>query len=1073
MKPPIVTLALALALFSSTGCTRQARMERHLSRANKYYESHELAKAEIEYLNVLKLKPLQPDAINRLGLIYHDQGKFRQAVPFLLKTEELEPDNLDVREKMGGLYIAANQPAKAREEAFYILGKEPLNSSGLLLLSDSSRTTNEIAETMKRLESIRQKANGQSSFHLALGGLYWRQKDVQKAETEFKAAQTADPKSFRASLALGKLYWAQTNLVEADKAFKTAADLSPDDPSPQLAYADFKWKTGKTDEAKTLLNAIVKAKPDFFQASAALAQIAASEKRFDECADLVKKVLEHDPSNLDMLLLQGRLHLAKNEPDKAIEQFDRLDNQFPGVPLIEFQLAVAHLLNRDATKALSSLNKALALNPDYSDAILLRAEINLRKGNAGSAINDLTALIKRQPEIQRAHLLLADAYRAQNNLDQALSVYLGAMKLFPENGLAPFLAGLTLRQQGKADEAAQAFENTLKLAPNFLPAVNQLVELDLSQKRFGEAGKRVDAQIEKNPKAAGPRILQAKVYVAQTNLDAAEKSLLKAIDLEPNFTDAYFMLSALYVQSDQYKEALEKLNGVLAKNPNDVTSLMQIAMIHERTKDYEKARDAYEKLLAVNNQFSPALNNLAYLYSERFNDVDKAYDLARRARELMPLNPAAADTFGWILYRRGDYAWALSLLQESADKLPAEPEVAYHLGMAHYMMGEEGLARASLERALQLSKDFNGHEKAADALAILNFDSAKADPAAIAHLQEDLAKQPKDMIALLRLGAAYEQKSDWDKARGAYENAQKLNPKAVQPIVQLAQLYAGPLHDLQKALTLARDARGLAADNLELTHLLGQLAYRSGDYPWSLSLLQECNRKEPADPNVLYDLALAQYAMGNVADAETDIQNALKSGNLKTEATAKAFLNMLAVSRDPAMPQAKTQVQACLQSNPDLLAAEFAQGRIAELENNPTAAAGIYEKILARDRYFSPAVKYLARIYAGQKGNEQKAYDMAAKAREMLPKDTEVAETLGKIVYARGDYARAAQLLTECAAQPNADADIYYWLGLARYKLQQKPQTKQALEKALTLDQSAPFASDAKRILAEIGTTER
>ena len=29
-----------------------------------------------------------------------------------------------------------------------------------------------------------------------------------------------------------------------------------------------------------------------------------------------------------------------------------------------------------------------------------------------------------------------------------------------------------------------------------------------------------------------------------------------------------------------------------------------------------------------------ALNNLAYLYTERLNDLDKAYELARKARDL-------------------------------------------------------------------------------------------------------------------------------------------------------------------------------------------------------------------------------------------------------------------------------------------------------------------------------------------------------------------------------------------------------------------------------------------------------
>ena len=65
-----------------------------------------------------------------------------------------------------------------------------------------------------------------------------------------------------------------------------------------------------------------------------------------------------------------------------------------------------------------------------------------------------------------------------------------------------------------------------------------------------------------------------------------------------------------------------------------------------------------------------ALNNLACLYTERLNDLDKAYDLARKAHDLQGNDPAIADTFGWVLSKRGEYQQALAILQESAAKAP-------------------------------------------------------------------------------------------------------------------------------------------------------------------------------------------------------------------------------------------------------------------------------------------------------------------------------------------------------------------------------------------------------------------
>ena len=55
----------------------------------------------------------------------------------------------------------------------------------------------------------------------------------------------------------------------------------------------------------------------------------------------------------------------------------------------------------------------------------------------------------------------------------------------------------------------------------------------------------------------------------------------------------------------------------------------------------------------------------------------KAYEMARRAKSVLPDEPHSTDTLGWILFKKGQYRGALALLQNSANKLPDEPEVQY------------------------------------------------------------------------------------------------------------------------------------------------------------------------------------------------------------------------------------------------------------------------------------------------------------------------------------------------------------------------------------------------------------
>jgi tetratricopeptide (TPR) repeat protein len=146
---------------------------------------------------------------------------------------------------------------------------------------------------------------------------------------------------------------------------------------------------------------------------------------------------------------------------------------------------------------------------------------------------------------------------------------------------------------------------------------------------------------------------------------------------------------------------------------------MMSGLIHQQKGEIPKAQQAFEELLAVNPGFAPAANNLAYLYSEHGGDLDRALELAYKARAQSPEDPSVADTLGWILYKLGKIEQALTSLQLSVNKLPDNPEVQYHLGMAFFKQGNREAAKQGLQKALQLRADFPGADEARRVLAQL------------------------------------------------------------------------------------------------------------------------------------------------------------------------------------------------------------------------------------------------------------------------------------------------------------------------------------------------------------------
>jgi tetratricopeptide (TPR) repeat protein len=533
--------------------------------------------------------------------------------------------------------------------------------------------------------------------------------------------------------------------------------------------------------------------------------------------------------------------------------------------------------------------------------------------------------------------------------------------------------------------------------------------------------------------------------------------------LAPSLDRSYLLLAQLYVSAGKEQAALDRLNGLVSKT-NSAVVYMEIGEIQDMLKDYPKARDAYEKVIAIQPDFVPALNNLSYLYSERLNELDKGYQLAERARQLSH-DPSAADTLGWILFKKGDYTRARGLIEESASKMASQPEVQYHLGMVRYMLGDEEAARASLQQAADSTQDFPGKDQAVRHLAILAVDPRTADAKTQADLEKRLQEEPNDPVAANRLGAIYERTGALDKAAKTYEQSLKENPQNAQIMARLGRIYMN-LNQFDKALDVAKDAHKLAPDDAVISCLLGRLVFQSGDYSWAASLLQEAAPKVPSQPEVQYDLAWSYYSIGRVNDAERTMQAAAPALTGSIRADAKQFLAMVAAARTPT-PAAQAQATQILGTNSDYVPAIMASATQAEQSGKADDAIKLYEKALAHYPAFSPAARNVTILYAEHPGgDDQKAYDLGVKARGVYPDDMKLERAVGVLAYRRGEYSRAVQLLQDSSQALNDDGELFYYLGMAQYQLKHAPQSKAALQRALALNTKS--ADDARKVLAEL-----
>ncbi len=418
-------------------------------------------------------------------------------------------------------------------------------------------------------------------------------------------------------------------------------------------------------------------------------------------------------------LQRGDSAFQQSAFEEAIGEYERAEQLEPTNPHAIRQLGFVYRASGDRARAIRYLERWRTLSIRDSSARLALGELYLADGRAADAAKEASAILAEWPTHAGALQLAGVAELDLQNPEQALERFRRLRSLTPTDPRAPYLQGLGLLTQGRTSEATQLFEAALALDAAFLDPLTKLVEIELAQRRADAALARVTKQLILVPDSSRVVELLGLVHLARHDATSAETAFRRAMTLDSKYLDPYVRLSELYRSTGRLDDALVLVDRALALDPNNLSVRLVQGVTYENKGDPVRAARAYEDALKLNPKFAAAANNLATLLVNNVRELGRALEMATLARNLEPNNPAIADTYGWVLFRRGEYAQSVKALSSAAAQLPTEPTVAYHLGMAQAKFGDTTAARATLRRAVASTTVFADREAARQALALL------------------------------------------------------------------------------------------------------------------------------------------------------------------------------------------------------------------------------------------------------------------------------------------------------------------------------------------------------------------
>ena len=120
----LLSILVTLTLSGCDGFSPDSKKAKHLQQGQTYFDKQQYREALIEFQNVLQLDPNNANTHYLLALTYLKLGgttNLQGAFAEFTRTVELDKTNRDAHLKLGELFLLANEPAKAREQADMVL----------------------------------------------------------------------------------------------------------------------------------------------------------------------------------------------------------------------------------------------------------------------------------------------------------------------------------------------------------------------------------------------------------------------------------------------------------------------------------------------------------------------------------------------------------------------------------------------------------------------------------------------------------------------------------------------------------------------------------------------------------------------------------------------------------------------------------------------------------------------------------------------------------------------------------------------------------------------------------------
>jgi tetratricopeptide (TPR) repeat protein len=492
-------------------------------------------------------------------------------------------------------------------------------------------------------------------------GIRYKQKNqLENAIKIFESCTTLHPNDDAAFFALASVYEKLNKKQSSVSALEQASKLDPSNQYYIEQLASSLEQIGDYSKAAENYKKLVKISPNNVEYYFSLGDCYIKLKSYKEAFETLSKIEKVIGGSAAVTVEKFKLLRAQKKDDSAEKLLVEEYQKNPGDPTILANLIDYYFEKKKTEEAFQLLKQLSISDPDNGNVHLTLAQLYLQKNDKINCYKELVLVFDNMDiELDTKTQLIMYFIENQSKLDNEvvdLSKKLATM--YPKEAKTHTLLGDVYMKLGKENEALVSFQNAIRLDPSKPSIWQQVLVMEYQKQDF----------------------------------ESLYRDGKNAITYFPLEADFFLLTGTAANQLNFFKEAIEVLQvgkEIVVKNPGLKAEFFAlIGQSYFKLKQLKEGQEFFEKALDLSPNNHLNLNNYAYYLANEKLALDKAERMILQVLEQLPNDYHYLDTYGWILFQKGEFTKSLEYFTRAIDKNGSEPLIIEHLGDAHAKLGK-------------------------------------------------------------------------------------------------------------------------------------------------------------------------------------------------------------------------------------------------------------------------------------------------------------------------------------------------------------------------------------------------